>query len=256
MKSRKIGASLALTATAMLFTTAVQANPAQGTWTTTLVPHDLVGYSSNIYRGTDAYYDAVLDITWLRNADVNGRQTWAVANEWANNLTYGGYDDWRLPTIGDTGNLGCSSVLGNFSDCGYNVRTVIDGVTYSEMAHLLSVTLGNKGKCTPGYSSCIPQPNWGMTNVGGFQGMSSGNYWSGTEAASSSTKAWYFDTSEGYQGEAAKTNSLYAMAVRSGNVMIPGFVPTETVPEPKTLILILVALIGLGIVRRTLVVRA
>ena len=67
-------------------------------------------------RGNGLIYDDELDITWLQDAnyaatqyaatgglegDADGRMTWTDANEWADNLSYGGYDDWRLPTAGN-----------------------------------------------------------------------------------------------------------------------------------------------------------
>ena len=48
----------------------------------------------------DAFYDTDLDITWLRNANVNGAQDWDTQVAWASNFSFGGYDDWRLPTTG------------------------------------------------------------------------------------------------------------------------------------------------------------
>ena len=56
--------------------------------------------------GGTMLYDNVLKITWLADAnyaktsgyDADGRMNWSVANSWAANLLYGGYDDWRLPT--------------------------------------------------------------------------------------------------------------------------------------------------------------
>lgn len=250
MKLRRIGGLLlALAAAATLFATPAQAT--QGTWQTSLENLNLNGGSR-----TDAFYDTVLKITWLRDADVNGRMDWATANAWANNLTYGGYDDWRLPTMVDTGTSGCTYSVAGGTDCGYNVQTFSEGTVYSEMAHLSYVTLGNKGKCTPGYTSCTVQANWGMTNVGAFEGMDSFYYWSGLELASNSTHAWYFNTSEGFQAEGAKTNSFYAMAVRSGDIALPGSVPAETVPEPGTLALAAAALAGLGVVRRWRAVQA
>jgi hypothetical protein len=64
-------------------------------------------------RGGGLIYDDVLNITWLQDAnyaqtsgyDADGRMMWDQAMDWAANLVYGGYDDWRLPTgdpIGST----------------------------------------------------------------------------------------------------------------------------------------------------------
>lgn len=58
-----------------------------------------------IDRGGGMIYDTDLNITWLADAnyaktsgyDADGLMTWAAANAWAQNLTYGGYTDWRLP---------------------------------------------------------------------------------------------------------------------------------------------------------------
>jgi len=56
-------------------------------------------------RGTGMIYDDVLKITWLQNAnyaltsgyDSDGKMTWGEAMNWADQLNYGGYTDWRLP---------------------------------------------------------------------------------------------------------------------------------------------------------------
>lgn len=79
--------------------------------------------SALINRGGGMIYDTTANITWL--ADMNyaytsgyvasgvapgsahgentiwtdGRMSWAAAKNWADNLVYGGFSDWRLPTL-------------------------------------------------------------------------------------------------------------------------------------------------------------
>ena len=56
-------------------------------------------------RGGGLIYDDHLNITWLQDAnyaktsgyDSDGLMNWANAVDWADNLIYGGYNDWRLP---------------------------------------------------------------------------------------------------------------------------------------------------------------
>lgn len=48
----------------------------------------------------DAFYDIDLDITWLRDANVNGAMDWDSAVAWADGFSLGGYGDWRLPSMG------------------------------------------------------------------------------------------------------------------------------------------------------------
>lgn len=53
-----------------------------------------------IDRGGGLIYDTALNITWLQNANQWGvTGTWDQAKSWADGLTYGGFDDWRLPYI-------------------------------------------------------------------------------------------------------------------------------------------------------------
>ncbi|MCP3670651.1 MAG: DUF1566 domain-containing protein [Gammaproteobacteria bacterium] len=83
-------------------------------------------------RGNGMIYDDVLDITWLQDANyaqtsgyyADGRMTWADANTWAGQLSYGGYDDWRLASAG------------NAPVSGYNVTT-------GELGHMFYNNLGN-----------------------------------------------------------------------------------------------------------------
>ncbi len=84
----------------------------------------------------DAFHDTDLDMTWLCDANVNGRMTWDPAISWAEGFGFGGYGDRRLPTS----DLSC--VFG--TKC-------LGG----EMSHLWYVELGNSvGE---------------LTNTGGFR---------------------------------------------------------------------------------------
>ncbi|MEO8225598.1 MAG: hypothetical protein ABI661_12410, partial [Gammaproteobacteria bacterium] len=96
--------------------------------------------------GGQAYYDDVLDITWLTDANAgagtsyddgpsatDGRMTWASAQGWVASLNAGpgylGATDWRLPTVTDTAAPGCDYAYTG-TDCGYNVD-----VATGEMSH-------------------------------------------------------------------------------------------------------------------------
>jgi len=145
----------------------------------------------------DAFYDTELDITWLRDANVNGAMNWWNAVAWANGYSFGGYSDWRLPTSDTCSGYGC---------------------TGSEMGHLWYTELGN--------------PAGGpMTNTGRFLNLLSNDYWTGTDYAPDLNAAWEFRTNFGHQGPYYKTNLHYAMAVRGGDV------PAIPEPETVTLLL-------------------
>ncbi len=235
--ARLMSAVAALATLAAVWTTPASALPVsgQGTWETTLQARDLNGDTI-----TDAFYDTALNITWLRNANENGQMNWNDANTWANNLSFGGYTDWRLPTMVDTGTAGCNFSYGGGTDCGSNVQTAT-----SEMAQLYYVTLANLALCSPGDAACAGglQTGWGLTNTGDFQNMQSSGYWSGLEYVATPSDAWFFFTYDGSQGPAGKFNRMFALAVRPGDV-------AAAVPEPQSLALVLLGLVAAGVARR------
>ena len=155
-------------AAAMLMTGAAQA---------ALEARDLDGNSV-----TDAYYDTDRDITWLRNANVNGDMQWEVAVSWADGLSFGGFSDWRLPA---------SDLCNSYSGC-----------TASEMGHLWAIELGNTAGA--------------LTNPGGFENLQTSWYWSGQNSGA----AIAFNMANGRQAPqtTGSANYLYAMAVRDGDV--------------------------------------
>jgi hypothetical protein len=234
--------------TALLACVAIAGNaqaigvPDQGTWETTLLGRDINGYA---VPGGDAsavfLYDTVLDVTWLRDANANGLMYWPGANTWAANLVVGAYDDWRLPTMIDIGTAGCAAIAYSGTDCGYNVRTKSGQTVYSEMASLFYDTLGNKAYRS---TSGAYQSDYGLANRGDFQNLQSNVYWSGLEYAPDTGNAWYFNTNYGQQYDVVKTSSLYALAVR------PGDVAPAAVPIPAALPLLLSGLAALGVAAR------
>ena len=201
-----------------------------------------------------AYYDTVLDITWLQDAnyaqtsgyDADGRMTWADANAWAASLTVASVGGWRLPDTGPVNGVAFSN-YGSYdgsTDQGYNVSapgTIYAGSTGSEMAYMSYNTLGNLAYYDT--SGNGPQSGWGLTNTGPFSNIQSNFYWSATEYALDTNFAWGFAFPDGYQTNLGKTSLLYAWAVHSGDV--------SAVPIPAAAWLFGSGLLGLiGVARR------
>jgi len=169
-------------------------------------------------RGNGLIYDQDRDITWLADAnhaqtsgfDSDGLMSWATATAWAGGLVYQGYDDWRLPTtlLPDPT---CGGQSGD--NTGFNC-------TGSELGHLFYSELGATAS-----HSILSGSN--TANLAMFSNIQSFVYWSGTEFASNTPDAWFFDARQGYQSVVHKGSELYAWAVRSGDVAavpIPGAV--------------------------------
>jgi hypothetical protein len=237
MKHSRLAAALA----ALAFSGVVQAEavPGQGIWETSLQARELDG---NVGNGPEAFYDTVLDVTWLRNADANGEMTWETAVTWAAGLNVNGVTGWRLPTMIDTGEPGCDYGWGG-TDCGFYVQTKSGDVTkyeagqtvYSEMAHLYYVTLGN-----------VPPPvccDGGLSNTADFQNLQSSFYWYGLQDARHPSQAWTLVTFVGDQQPNDVFYRFNAMAVRAGDVV-------GVVPEPLTGAMMLVGLGAMVVVVR------
>jgi hypothetical protein len=206
-------------------------------------------------RGGGMIYDTDLNVTWLKNANqgagssfddgfdtADGRMTWDNAKAWAESLVFGGFDDWRLPTVGPIG----SAFNYGFSNNGTTDRGYGNTSPNSELAYMYYVNLGNLGSCAPNNAaptSCVTQPGSGLANTGPFTNLQSNVYWSGTEYAPDPSFAWAFGTDLGVQGFIGKGNGFYAWAVRPGDVAPP-------VPLPAAAWLLLSGLGGLAALGR------
>jgi hypothetical protein len=205
-------------------------------------------------RGGGMIYDTTRNITWLADmnyaktqwdksggtqGDSDGRMTWDAATAWANNLVYGGFDDWRLPTL-NPADTTCSR---NFSHPGggFPNQYLGFGCTGGELSGLFVTDLGynNNGSGLITSDDTVEQKD----NLALFSNVQSFVYWSGTEFAPGPSNAWLFITINGDQGYDVKSGAFYAVAVRPGDV-------TASVPEPQTLALALLALGATAVARR------
>ncbi len=112
-------------------------------------------------RGGGLIYDDVLDVTWTQDADLFGTGSaargWDEAVSLVSGLSFGGFNDWRLPNTPGTG---------------------IGFLNEGELGHLYYTTLGN----VAGGASL---------NTGPFFDIQRGRYWLGTESSIDSAFAFY-----------------------------------------------------------------
>ncbi|MGI9341257.1 MAG: DUF1566 domain-containing protein [Gammaproteobacteria bacterium] len=211
----------------------------------------LIGRAPTTPGGTDyqAYYDDVLNITWLADAnyaetsgfDADGRMNWEDSLAFVGTLNSDvllGVTGWRLPNMTDVDNDGCvdeQSTSGG--DCGYNIDT-----ENGEMASMFYDTLGNLAFFFP--DGTAPQPGWGLSNTGPFTNLDgSVLYWYGNEDVSNIAEAWYFGMPSGAQRPREKFELHKAWAVVDGDALAP-------IPVPAAAWLFGSALVLLGRMRR------
>ena len=191
-------------------------------------------------RGGGLIYDDVLNVTWLQDAnyaqtsgyDADGLMGWADANTWAARLSFGGYDDWRLPNITwplGSYNLTCTSYDGS-TDCGYNITN-----KNNELAHLYYIGLGNQAD----YDTSGNAQTHGPTITGPFINLLGARYWTGTPlpTAWGPNQSFTFSFESGLKEWDMKQDpyyATYAWAVRGSDI--------ATVPEPETYAMMLAGL--------------
>lgn len=193
-------------------------------------------------RGGGLICDTDLNVTWLQNANLgagsayddgfsttDGLMTWTSAMAWAANLSYMGFDDWRLPIATPARPLDPHYANDGSEDYRFNITR-----PSSEMAYLYYVTLGAFGARSP---TGVFQPGYEGFNRGPFLHLaeSAGYYWTETESYLSFA-AYSFNFSGGSADSNNKISEMHAFAVRDGDVA------TNHLPEPGTL-----SLFGLGI---------
>ena len=203
-------------------------------------------------RGNGLIYDDFLDITWMQDANyahtsgyaaanafsspfgassiqADGRMGWDAAITWADQLSYGGFDDWRLPKAEIRPPNPNRPPVSGFnvitSELGVMFYGNLDNGRYDTILNNVSFT-----DATPG----------GGTES--FLNVQSHVYWSGEEHHIYSYSAWNFVTEFGLQGVSGKDGLSYSWAVRDGDV--------STVPVPAAAWLFGSALAGLLVGRR------
>lgn len=159
-----------------------------------------------IDRGSGLIYDSDLNITWLKDAnhamtsgyDADGRMTWQEAIDWASQLNYAGFTEWRLPTaLNPDGVTVCSA-----GEC-----------DQSEMGHLHYIELN-------GLRGLHAWPSYDSDFALFSNSIQEGRYWSGTvyDNPSYPNYAWYFQFDRGGQGGYHMNDVQYAWAVHDGDI--------------------------------------
>ena len=171
-------------------------------------------------------YDTFLNITWLADAnyaktsgyDSDGRMNWSEANAWAAGLSYGGHDNWRLPTALNQDGGPCGGPC-----------------TSNEMGHMFYNNLGASW-----HNSILSGTN--TANLALFANLQSDVYWTGTVSSLLDSYAWVFVAYDGNSFIYGKDDELYAWAVHPGDV--------AAIPEPETYAMLIAGLGLLGFMAR------
>ena len=210
-------------------------------------------------RGNDLIYDDDLGITWLLNANyaqTNGDDTddlmsWDDAKTWANDLSYLGHNDWRLPSAKLMNHSDPCFAKNGSCDKGYNN-------TNGELGHMFYTNLNNIGRYA---ANGPPQRGYGLSNTefdsGGVDGdsksfldLEENYYWFTEQYAPNTSHAWVFSTTNGSQFNMDKNTNAYSWAVHDGDIGIANNNPISAVPIPSAVWLFSTALIGLAGIKR------
>ncbi|WDD98747.1 PEP-CTERM sorting domain-containing protein [Thalassomonas actiniarum] len=207
----------------------------------------------------EAYYDDVLDVTWLKNAnfvettdyDADGDNflPWESARNWVEQLSIGKFDDWRLPSIqalDATAGFDYYQTYDGSTDVGYNSTSELH-----ELAYMINVNLGLESKFNTNHTNNSKWANYPWNYeintkslAGGIEieNFYNGYYFYDLEYAPKTDRAWLFDTTVGRQVGISKVTAGRAWAVRDGDV---GTASSVTVPEPTPVFLLLLTSLGL-----------
>jgi hypothetical protein len=187
----------------------------------------------------EAYYDTVLDITWLADADIantrgeanEGRKSWLDAMTYVAALDVNGITGWRLPSVlPRDGSAVYDFTFTNTgsSDRGY-ANTGVGWGTTSELGHMFYVTLANSA--------------FSLTNSAPFSNLAANDYWTNQPLGRIITQAFFFNTGIGLQDTASLAFTYKSWAVRDGDISAP-------IPEPETYALMLLGLAATAVVAR------
>ncbi len=158
-------------------------------------------------------YDTDLHITWLKNANTNGKMTWAEANAWAASLTDGGFNDWRLPTTLQP-DPSCANQGGGISSGLNCTGSELGNMFYGDINHGLGGTANQN-------IASVHNANYDLfTNIQHGTTAVSDVYWSGTPAPSADV-VFDFYTSIGSQASDWVGENFYGWAVRSDVAAVP-----------------------------------
>ena len=124
------------------------------------------------------------DLMWEKESSM---MDWYEATEYAKNLRLGGYDDWRLATKEELGEIvtSCSVAL-----------AVHDADDWND--------IWNKNKDNKAYQACYEK-----------NGFASGFYWSSSDYDEGTNEALYVVFNYGYEGHDNKSFTYYVRCVRA-----------------------------------------
>ena len=212
-------------------------------------------------RGNGMIYDDVLDVTWLQDAsyattsgfDPDGRMNWFDASLWVDSLDFGGFSDWRLPSIVPKNGTDFDYFFSfdGGSDRGFNQNT-----DFNELAYMFAVNLGNTSyfdsngtgmqSGSESFESTFIDAETGI--ITSFQNIDE-RYWTNIANDPITNAAWAFQlgtTNNLSIGESQLLNTssiIAAWALRDGDVLSIIAPP----PVPKVSAPASVSLLGLAI---------